>query len=266
MRAFTAAAVQVAPAPGPLGAQTVKANLTQLAEQVERCVAATGAELVVLTDRTVYEGERRYLDPHLAVSAVDQALKQFRVEQGEDNLRRRCSIVLRSAALRNVHDVMLALGLGAEAAVDPTAPDAADALRATYASTGFAVLASGATAIAGFAVLAFSDVTMLRDFGIVTVVDLTVSLLGVMAVAPLGEDPRAAFARLRELSETVRTIDPAAVSISAGMSGDLEAAIAEQREALATTGVATEADVTFHALVARAGRTLAGGTRQVGFL
>ena len=50
MRAFIAAAVQVAPAPGPLGAQTVKTNLEQLAEQVERCVAATGAELVVLPE------------------------------------------------------------------------------------------------------------------------------------------------------------------------------------------------------------------------
>jgi len=72
-----------------------------------------GAELLILTDRTVYDGERRYLDPHLATSAVDQALKQFRVEPGEVNLRRRCGIVLRSAALRNVHDAMLALGLGA---------------------------------------------------------------------------------------------------------------------------------------------------------
>jgi glutamate synthase (NADPH) large chain len=72
-----------------------------------------GAELLVLTDRTVYDGERRYLDPHLATSAVDQALKQFRVEPGEENLRRRCGLVLRSASLRNVHDVMLALGLGA---------------------------------------------------------------------------------------------------------------------------------------------------------
>jgi uncharacterized protein len=62
--------------------------------------------------------------------------------------------------------------------------DTPQALRATYASTGAAVLASGATAIAGFAVLAFSDVAMLRDFGIVTVVDLSVSLLGVLAVLP----------------------------------------------------------------------------------
>ena len=73
-----------------------------------------GAELLVLTDRTVYDGERRYLDPHLATSAVDQALKQVKFgETGEENLRRRCSIVLRSAAIRNVHDVVMALGLGA---------------------------------------------------------------------------------------------------------------------------------------------------------
>ena len=73
-----------------------------------------GAELVVLTDRTVFDGERRYLDPHLATSAVDQALKQLKLgETGEENLRRRCSIVLRSAAIRNVHDVVMALGLGA---------------------------------------------------------------------------------------------------------------------------------------------------------
>jgi hydrophobe/amphiphile efflux-3 (HAE3) family protein len=58
------------------------------------------------------------------------------------------------------------------------------AIRRTYASTGAAVLASGVTAIAGFAVLGFSDVQMLKDFGRVTVVDLSVSLLGVLAVLP----------------------------------------------------------------------------------
>jgi predicted RND superfamily exporter protein len=62
--------------------------------------------------------------------------------------------------------------------------DVGAALRRTYASTGAAVLASGVTAIAGFAVLAFSDVPMLRSFGLVTVVDLGVSLLGVLAVLP----------------------------------------------------------------------------------
>ncbi|HEU4701449.1 MAG TPA: MMPL family transporter [Conexibacter sp.] len=58
------------------------------------------------------------------------------------------------------------------------------ALARTYGSTGRAVLASGVTAIAGFGVLAVSDFRMLRDFGIVTVVDLTVSLLGVLVVLP----------------------------------------------------------------------------------
>jgi predicted RND superfamily exporter protein len=60
----------------------------------------------------------------------------------------------------------------------------AEALGRAYARTGTAVLASGATAIAGFAVLIASDIQMLRDFGLVTVVDLAAALLGVMIVLP----------------------------------------------------------------------------------
>lgn len=48
---------------------------------------------------------------------------------------------------------------------------------------------------------------------------------GVMAVAPLGVPPASAFAMLSELSAIVRSAHPAAVMISAGMSGDLEQAI-----------------------------------------
>ncbi|MDX6633721.1 MAG: uncharacterized protein QOG26_1726 [Solirubrobacterales bacterium] len=59
-----------------------------------------------------------------------------------------------------------------------------EALRHGYALTGAAVLASGITAIAGFAALIVSDIRMLRDFGVVTVVDLGVALLGVMLVLP----------------------------------------------------------------------------------
>src|SRR6266511_4343328 len=59
-----------------------------------------------------------------------------------------------------------------------------EALRRTYARTGAAVTASGLTAIAGFAVLAFTDIRMLRDFGLVTVLDLGVALLGVLMVLP----------------------------------------------------------------------------------
>jgi deaminated glutathione amidase len=50
MRAFTVAAIQVAPAPGPLTAAAVKANLATCVDHVERCVAATGADLVVLPE------------------------------------------------------------------------------------------------------------------------------------------------------------------------------------------------------------------------
>lgn len=50
-------------------------------------------------------------------------------------------------------------------------------------------------------------------------------LRGVMAVAPLGADPLEAFTRLGEVSARVRRIEPAADQISAGMSGDLEAAV-----------------------------------------
>jgi hydrophobe/amphiphile efflux-3 (HAE3) family protein len=58
------------------------------------------------------------------------------------------------------------------------------ALQRAYARTGAAVLASGATAVAGFAVLIASDVQMLRDFGLVTVVDLIAALVGVLLVLP----------------------------------------------------------------------------------
>jgi predicted RND superfamily exporter protein len=81
----------------------------------------------------------------------------------------------------------------------------AEALRLAYARTGAAVLASGLTAIAGFAALIATDIRMLRDFGLVTVLDLGVALIGVLVVLPAalvwaesGFAPaRAVVARLR---------------------------------------------------------------------
>jgi PLP dependent protein len=49
---------------------------------------------------------------------------------------------------------------------------------------------------------------------------------GVMTVAPLGQPPEPAFAALRECACVVREIKGDATVMSAGMSGDLEAAIA----------------------------------------
>lgn len=51
-------------------------------------------------------------------------------------------------------------------------------------------------------------------------------LAGVMAVAPLGVDPRRAFERLVALSRGLQRVHPAATAISAGMSGDFAEAIA----------------------------------------
>lgn len=49
---------------------------------------------------------------------------------------------------------------------------------------------------------------------------------GLMAVAPLGEDPAAAFGRLAEVRAEFLRDRPTATVLSAGMSGDLEQAIA----------------------------------------
>ena len=51
-------------------------------------------------------------------------------------------------------------------------------------------------------------------------------LRGVMAVAPRGEDPVAAFDRLAALASDLRRAHPDATWLSAGMSGDLEQAVA----------------------------------------
>ena len=71
-----------------------------------------GCSLIVLDDSEVYSGERLWLDPLLAVSAIDQALRKA---PDERNLRRRVGIVVRSGALRDLHDLVLCISLGATA-------------------------------------------------------------------------------------------------------------------------------------------------------
>jgi glutamate synthase (NADPH/NADH) large chain len=74
-----------------------------------------GTELIVLSDIDA-TADDRVCDPHLAVAAVDKALREARKEDGS-SLRRDVSLVLQAAGLRNVHDVMVALGFGAQALV-----------------------------------------------------------------------------------------------------------------------------------------------------
>ncbi|PWK14369.1 glutamate synthase-related protein [Tumebacillus permanentifrigoris] len=85
-------------------------RLTQ--EAVEAVVG--GAHVLVLDDRFTFRHGAGYLDPHLITSAVHLALKNYPVAKKADNLRRRVSLVLRSAGLRNLHDIVIAIGLGAD--------------------------------------------------------------------------------------------------------------------------------------------------------
>jgi PLP dependent protein len=54
----------------------------------------------------------------------------------------------------------------------------------------------------------------------------SLTLRGIMAVAPLGEPPAAAFERVRAASESLQALAPDATALSIGMSGDYREAIA----------------------------------------
>ena len=82
--------------------------------------------------------------------------------------------------------------------------DAIEALRRAYKRTGAAVAASGVTAIMGFGVLALSDIRMLRDFGLVTLIDLSVSLVGVLVALPAALVLIGVIAEDRERGEPLR--------------------------------------------------------------
>ena len=91
---------------------SVREHLASLSEAAVTAVR-DGAELLVLQDLDAGPGER-VCDPHLAVAAVDKALREAMDDDGS-SLRRNASVVLQAAGIRNVHDVMVALGFGAQA-------------------------------------------------------------------------------------------------------------------------------------------------------
>jgi glutamate synthase (NADPH/NADH) large chain len=69
---------------------------------------AQEAALLVLDDSQSFRNNRVYIDPALAVASLNEYL--LATEQ-----RRKVSIISRSAAIRNLHDIMILLGLGADA-------------------------------------------------------------------------------------------------------------------------------------------------------
>ena len=68
-----------------------------------------GARLVVVRDDAIVAEGRAWLDPLLVVAAAHRALV------AQPTLRRDCALVISAGSLRNLHDVMVALALGADA-------------------------------------------------------------------------------------------------------------------------------------------------------
>lgn len=86
--------------------EDVQEALTRLSEEAaEACKNGAGA--IILDDNQAHR-KHLWLDPHLVLSAVDQSLRKA-------GLRRSTSLILRSAAVRSLHDIILAVGLGADA-------------------------------------------------------------------------------------------------------------------------------------------------------
>ncbi|HEU4743414.1 MAG TPA: glutamate synthase-related protein [Meiothermus sp.] len=88
------------------------AGLKRLQEAAVEAVRG-GAELLVLSDRHAYEGGI-WIDAYLALAAVGRALEEARDPEGI-SLRRRTSILVHSGGVRNLHDLAVCLGLGADA-------------------------------------------------------------------------------------------------------------------------------------------------------
>jgi glutamate synthase (NADPH/NADH) large chain len=101
-----------------------------------------GSRLLVLNDADTFIEENGWVDPILAIGVVDRALRQSFVENSpatsptpiplgdngkidlglvasnpQVNLRRQTGLVLRSGAIRNLHDLIMCIGMGADAVV-----------------------------------------------------------------------------------------------------------------------------------------------------
>ena len=99
----------------PFGLWPAESPQERLAALADAAVQAAreGATVLILDDRLLVPHRAAPLDPHVALAWVDRALREAR--GGAFSLRRRVGLVLASGGLRNLHDIMLALGLGADA-------------------------------------------------------------------------------------------------------------------------------------------------------
>jgi len=104
------------------------AGLQRLQEKAVEAVQG-GAELLILSDKNAFEGGI-WLDIYLALAGVGEALEEARDAEGV-SLRRRTSIVIHSGGVRNLHDMAVCLGLGADAVAPWLMQKKAQALKGT---------------------------------------------------------------------------------------------------------------------------------------
>ncbi|HET9906838.1 MAG TPA: glutamate synthase-related protein [Anaerolineales bacterium] len=128
--------------------QTVTLQDESTAQALERIAQTAveavrgGSQLIILNDADSFREQNGWLDPILVVGIVDRALRQTFIETppatsptpiplGDNgkidlglvastqqiNLRRQVGVILRSGAIRNLHDLIMCIGMGADAVV-----------------------------------------------------------------------------------------------------------------------------------------------------
>ncbi|EJQ59616.1 glutamate synthase [Bacillus mycoides] len=86
--------------------ETLQCALNRISSEAIAAVN-NGASLLLLADTKAHQNEQLWMDPHLVTAKVHQVLS-------ENKLRRNCSLVIRSGALRSLHDIVTLYGLGAD--------------------------------------------------------------------------------------------------------------------------------------------------------
>ncbi|WP_209124059.1 glutamate synthase-related protein [Alkalihalobacillus sp. BA299] len=86
--------------------ESVAEALGRLIEEATEAVQ-NGKELIIIDDAKAHVDGNLWLDPHLVTSAIDQGLTKKQI-------RRSCSLLVRSGSIRSLHDIAVIFGLGAD--------------------------------------------------------------------------------------------------------------------------------------------------------
>jgi glutamate synthase (NADPH/NADH) large chain len=91
--------------------ETVESALERISAEAISAVR-NGAQCLVLDDEPLLDENLGWLDPLLATAVLDRSLREA---DDRPNLRRQTGIVVRSASVRNLHDLVTLYGFGADA-------------------------------------------------------------------------------------------------------------------------------------------------------